>query len=78
MGITSAVLEKIERILKERRLSYTGLARIAGITPSTIYSMKSHADIGITTIKKICDGLEISLSEFFSDELFDELQQEIE
>ena len=32
---------------------------------------------GIVTIKKLCDGLEISLREFFDDNLFDELEQEI-
>lgn len=49
------------------------------MTPSTAYSMlnESRRDISIRTIKKFCDGLEISLGEFFSTDEFNNLEQEI-
>ena len=55
------------------------LANISGVTPSTAYSMmdKNRRDISITTIKKFCDGLDITLGEFFSCEVFDNLDWEI-
>ena len=55
------------------------LANVSGVTPSTAYSMmdKSRRDISIRTIKKFCDGLEITLGEFFSTKEFDDLEQEI-
>ena len=49
------------------------------MTPSTVYSMmdERRRDVSIVTIKMLCDGLEISLAEFFSGEEFAELEQEI-
>jgi DNA-binding Xre family transcriptional regulator len=53
---------------------------MAGVTPSTVYSMldKRRKDISIVTIKKLCDGLGITLGEFFSSSEFDTLEQEIQ
>ena len=46
----------------------------------TVYSIlnEKSQNPGIVTIKKLCDGLEITLGEFFSTEEFDNLEQEIE
>ena len=51
----------------------------SGVTPSTVYSMfdPERKDISIRTIKKLCDGLGITLGEFFSTPAFDRLDQEI-
>ncbi|MBR6594591.1 MAG: hypothetical protein IKK83_05370 [Clostridia bacterium] len=48
-------------------------------TPSTAYSMfdKSRRDVSVVTIKKFCDGLDISIREFFDSDIFDGLEQEI-
>jgi len=56
------------------------LATRSGVTPSTVYSMLDPArkEIHITTIKKLCDGLDITLGTFFSTPEFDALEQEIE
>ena len=50
------------------------------VTPSTVYSMldPSRQRVSIATIKKLCDGLDITLGQFFSCALFDELEQEIQ
>lgn len=50
-----------------------------GVAPSTVYSMLdgTRRDISVLTVKKLCDGLEITLGEFFSTPEFDALEQEI-
>lgn len=65
--------------MEQRNIRPNELANISGITPSTVYSMldDKRKELSINTIKKLCDGLEITLGEFFSTELFDNLEQEI-
>lgn len=55
------------------------LATLAGVTPSSVYSMLDarRKELSINLIKKLCDGLEISLGAFFSAPVFDALEQEI-
>lgn len=55
------------------------LAVRSGVTPSTVYSMMDprRRDVSIVTIKLLCDGLEISLEEFFSGPEFEKLDQEL-
>lgn len=79
MDIKQAVVMRIKEICAERNIKYNELANISGITPSTVYSMldSSRNEVAINTIKKLCDGLEITLGEFFSTEYFDNLEQEI-
>ena len=79
MSVKDAVCERFLTLCKERKMKINELANISGVTPSTAYSMmdKTRRDISITTIKKFCDGLDISLGEFFSSPEFDSLEQEI-
>ena len=79
MSVKDAVVRRFEQLCKERRIKINELANISGVTPSTVYSMmdERRRDISITTIKKLCDGLDISLEEFFSGEDFGLLEQEI-
>ena len=55
------------------------LANLSGITPSTVYSMldSRRKELSINVIKKLCDGLDMTLGEFFAAPIFDELEQEI-
>lgn len=79
MNAKDAVVKRIESICMKREIKLNELANISGITPSTIYSMtdSSRRDVSILTIKKICDGLDMTLSEFFNDSIFSSLEQEI-
>ena len=79
MSVKDAVVKRFKAICLERNIKLNELANISGVTPSTAYSMmdETRRDISITTIKKFCDGLEISLGEFFSSPEFDSLDQEI-
>ena len=79
MSVKDAVAERFQSLCAERNIRINELANISGVTPSTAYSMmdKSRRDVSIVTIKKFCDGLEITLGEFFSAPEFDALEQEI-
>lgn len=79
MSVKDAVAERFLEICKRKGIKINELANRSGVTPSTAYSMLDprRREISITTIKKFCDGLDITLGEFFSAEIFDNLEQEI-
>ena len=79
MSVKDAVAKRFQELCNERNITPNTLANLAGITPSTVYSMldPQRRDISVITIKKLCDGLEITLGEFFSAPVFDSLEQEI-
>ena len=79
MTVKDVVVERFQEICKERDIRPNELANLSGVTPSTVYSMMdgNRRDLSIITIKKLCDGLEITLGDFFSTPEFDNLEQEI-
>lgn len=79
MTVKDAVVLRFQQICDQRGIKTNELANISGVTPSTVYSMMdvSRRDLSIITIKKLCDGLDMTLGEFFSTPEFDELEQEI-
>ena len=79
MNVKQATVMRFQEIMKARNIRPNELANLSGITPSTVYSMldERRKELSINTIKKLCDGLEITLGEFFSTESFDNLEQEI-
>lgn len=79
MDVREAIVHRIRALCRERGITPNGLSNLAGVTPSTVYSMidARRRDISILTIKKLCDGLDVTLGEFFSTPAFDNLEQEI-
>ena len=79
MNVKDMVAARFAELCRERGIRIKELAYRTGVTPSTAYSMmdEKRRDISIVTIKKFCDGLEISLGEFFNTPEFDALEQEI-
>lgn len=79
MNVKDVVVERFVDICDTKKIKPNELANLSGVTPSTLYSMlnKSRRDVSIITIKKLCDGLNITLGEFFSNSAFDKLEQEI-
>ena len=77
--VKDAVVLRIQNICKERGIAPNELANISGVTPSTVYSLlnSERKNASITTIKILCDGLDITLGEFFNSPEFDDLEQEI-
>lgn len=80
MNTKQAIANRILQLCGERQITVNELAGISGISPSTVYSMlnEKSQNPGAVTIKKLCDGLEITLGEFFSTPEFDALEQEIQ
>lgn len=79
MNTQKAVAERILDLCRENNLSVNGLATISAVPPSTLKNIIGGVsqNPGIVTIKKLCDGLNISLIEFFDTKTFAELEQEI-
>ena len=79
MYVKDAVVDRFLSLCRERDIRINELATLSGVTPSTAYSMmdRRRRDVSIVTIKKFCDGLNITLGEFFSSPEFDGLEQEI-
>ncbi len=79
MNIKDAVEKRILELCTERNIAVNALANDSGIPPSTLYSMLNtkSKNPGIVTIKKLCDGMDITVREFFDSDIFDDLEQEI-
>ena len=79
MTVGDAVKERIIELCRERGLSVNRLCSISGVTQSTVNNIISgrNCSTTISTIKKLCDGLDITLAEFFSGRQFEMLEQEI-
>lgn len=79
MNVGEAVKNRILELCKEHNITINKLATISGITQSTLNNITNgrNNSTTISTIKKICDGLEITLEEFFSADIFKNLEQEI-
>lgn len=79
MKTKEAIAKRIIELCEERNVSINALANISGVPSSTIYSMlnEKSKNPGAVSIKKLCDGLEITIREFFDSPIFDHLEQEI-
>ena len=79
MTTKEAVAARILELCDERGIAINALANISGVSPSTVYRMlnQKSKNPGVVSIKKICDGLEITVRKFFDSALFDETEQEI-
>ena len=79
MSVKDLVSARFAELCRERNIKINELAYRSGVTPSTAYSMMDpkRRDVSIVTIKKFCDGLDITLGDFFSTSEFDNLEQEI-
>lgn len=78
-SISEAVSIRLLELCKDKNITVNKLATLSAVTQSTvndIVSMKSK-NIGIVTLKKLCDGLQITITDFFDDDIFKELEQEI-
>ena len=79
MQIGEAARKRILEICDERKITVNKLAMIAGITQSTLNNIVSGRNNSMTlsTVQKICDGLNISIREFFASPLFNSIEQEL-
>ena len=79
MNVGQAVRERIAELCEEKHITINKLANISGITQQTLNNIMSgrNNSTTISTIQKICDGLEITVIDFFDSPLFLGIEQEI-
>ena len=79
MTIGQAVTQRILDLCKQRGITVNKLGTLSGVTQSTIYNITRgrNNSTTIATIKKLCDGLDISIIDFFQADVFRDLEQEL-
>ena len=79
MDIGNAVRLRILELCNEHNITVNKLATICGITQSTLNNIVNgrNNSTTVSTVKKICDGLNIHIVDFFTSPIFDKLEQEI-
>ncbi len=80
MTATEAVRRRILELCAQRGITVNRLATISGITQSTLNNIVSgrNRSTTVSTVKKLCDGLDITLRDFFDTPVFENLEQEIQ
>lgn len=80
MGIYEYTVWRIRQLYRQRGITPNALSYLCGISQSTIKSILNgeSQNPGIVTLKKICDGLDITMIEFFDTEEYRKLEQEIQ
>ena len=79
MNTKEAVAKRILELCDEKGIAINALANISGVSPSTVYSMLNERsqNPGVVSLKKLCDGFDITLRSFFNSPIFDDIEQEI-
>ena len=79
MTIGDAVRIRIIDLCRDRGITVNRLSTIRGVTQSTLQNIISgrNRSTTVSTIQKLCDGLEISIVEFFDADVFKNLEQEL-
>ena len=79
MNVSEAVSDRILELCKEKCITVNKLSTLSGVTQSTVNDIvnRKAKNIGIITIKKLCDGFGISITEFFNTNTFCHLEQEL-
>lgn len=79
MGIYDLVVQRIYELCKEREITPNALSYLSGVSQSTVKSILNgeSKNPGIVTIKKLCDGLNISIVDFFNTDKFNNAEQEL-
>ena len=80
MRTGEAVAKRILELCEERGITVNRLCTISGVTQSTVNNIISgrNQTVTLSTVKKLCDGLEITIQDVFASDLFRDLEQEIQ
>lgn len=79
MDTRKAVSNRLLELCGQKNIAVNALARVSAVPPSTLKNIINGGSLnpGIVTIKKLCDGLGITLIDFFNTKDFQDLEQEI-
>ena len=78
MQLNQAVSLRLSELLTERNMTQYQLFTLSGVPKSTIHNLVacSYDSVKLRIIHELCQGLQISISEFFNSPLFDEVNLE--
>ncbi|MBQ3021296.1 MAG: helix-turn-helix transcriptional regulator [Bacilli bacterium] len=78
MKINESISVKLNDIIRKKDISVNKLANMCCLTQSTVDSLVNGKSKNpkLLTIVRICDGLNITLKEFFDDEIFKNIDRE--
>lgn len=79
MTIGEACRKRIRELCRQRGITVNKLSIMSGVTQSTLNNIVSgrNNSLTVSTLKKLCDGLEITVNAFFESDLFASLEQEV-
>lgn len=79
MDMKTAVIYRLEELIRQNDITVNEAAIRSGVPPSTLKNILygQSKNVGVVTIKKLCDGLEITIPEFFGYSIFAELEPEL-
>lgn len=79
MDISEAVVQRLQSLCWEKNLTINRLATLSAVTQSTVNDIMQGTtkNIGIVTLKKLVDGMDLTITEFFDTDVFRNLDQEI-
>lgn len=79
MDMKEAVICRLNDVIRQRNITVNEAAVRSGVPPSTLKNILygESSNVGVITIKKLCDGLNISIPEFFGDSIFADLEPEL-
>lgn len=79
MDMKMAVIYRMRELIRQRDITVNEAAKRSGIPPSTLKNILygQSKNVGVITIKKLCDGLGLTISEFFDDSIFIEFDSEL-
>ena len=79
MTIGEAVSKRILDLCRSHNITLNALSNLCGITQSTLNNIKSGKSKNptVSTVKKVCDGLSITMVDFFNDPIFESLEPEV-
>ena len=80
LKIKEAVVLRLKKICSERNYTLYKISTLSGVSYKSVYSLErsDRKDMSLSLLKKIVDGLDMTMAEFFDDEIFDETELEIE
>ena len=80
MKIKDATVLRIQDLCRDREITLYRLAQLSGVSTKTLYGLlrKERQDMSLSLLKKIVDGLDITMAEFFDSKIFNGLALEIE
>lgn len=79
MNMKKAVIYRMRELIRQIDITVNEAAKRFGIPPSTLKNILygQSKNVGVITIKKLCDGLGLTIPEFFDDSILAEIDSEL-